>query len=99
MIHLAPSLPSVAATPGCLLAPVSALYPASQSLSAVFNDSVHYVLYRQYKWRGGWMLATESGDDSEKMTGLWRREVLGKERRKERARKRGGKVMRRVKEV
>lgn len=45
------------------------------------------------------MLATESGDDSEKMTGLWRREMLGKERRKERARKRGGKVMRRVKEV
>lgn len=23
------------------------------------------------------MLATESADDSEKMTGLWRREVLG----------------------
>lgn len=67
----------------CLL-PCQSATPASQSLSAVFNDSVHYVLYRQYKWRGGWMLATESGDDSEKMTGLWRREMLGKERRKER---------------
>lgn len=45
------------------------------------------------------MPATESGDNSEKMTGLWRRGVLGKERRRERARKRGRKVMRRVKEV
>lgn len=43
------------------------------------------------------MLAGESADDSKKMTGLWRREVL--DDRGTSASKEGRKVMRRVKEV
>lgn len=33
------------------------------------------------KRRGGWMLATETADDSERMTGLWRRAGVGCEER------------------
>lgn len=57
-----------------LSSPVSAFHPASRCLFGAFNDSA--MSYICSKWSGGWMLGTESEDDSEKMTGLWRREVL-----------------------
>lgn len=84
-----PSFPEVAASPGCLLAPQcqpSTLLPKACLQLSMTVCAMSYICS---KWRGGWMLATESVDDSEKMTGLWRREVLGVKKGKD-SEERGG---------
>lgn len=65
-----PSFPDAVASPGCVLAPQCQPSTLPPKACLQLSMTVCTMSYICSKWRGGWMLATESEDDSEKMTGL-----------------------------